>query len=202
MNRSLQRRMKQIELRAELQRRVAATLAKPPDPSIAAVHEAAHERLALHYGCKVSACFVYPDGQRGVTSFQAPLWRLDGDRSIRDPLGQIRARAATVMAGPAAEALWERRPVPDAEALLVSERIDSEEIPHELDRLFRMTFIAFKPTHLDVESARRALDNGTTWLSAMLIGTRRQMLDLLTNEWPDLLARARKLDRSAKQQAA
>jgi hypothetical protein len=173
------------------------------EPTIAAVHEAAHERLARRYGCEVLACFVYPDGRRGATFFEPPLWRLEGDSSIRDPLGQIRARAATVMAGPAAEALWEGWQAPDAEALLLSELTDSPEVPNELDRFFRMTLVAFKPTReLNVGTARRALNCGSTWLAAMLNGTRQRVLDVLQDEWPHVLARARELDRSARRQAA
>jgi hypothetical protein len=107
------------------------------------------------------------------------------------------------MAGPAAEARWEGRQVPNAAELLRAEPTDSPEVTDELDRVFRMTVVAFKPTRLlNVASAKRAVEDGSTWLAAMLTGTRRRVLEVLTDEWPQVLARARELDRAARQAAA
>jgi hypothetical protein len=94
--------------------------------SLAAVHEAAHEVVALEYGCRDVRAFVR-SRENGVCFHRLPpleRWDEMAGRWLIDDLGRIRARAAVAMAGGMAEAISDTSVVPDYEPLLISESAD------------------------------------------------------------------------------
>jgi hypothetical protein len=158
-------------------------------PSPAAIHEAAHVLVARRYGCDVHGAFVDRDGRNGRTYFDAPRTRFENGRLLRDPLGRIRALSAVSMAATIAERIAAGQPIEGHEELLLTETLDPAEAKYFdnlIERLWTEASVAFRHNHHD----------GATWLEAMLVGVRRQVIELLRERWPELISLARELDRA------
>lgn len=99
---------------------------RAPDVSRSAIHEAAHELVALKYGCSDVHAFVR-SRESGACYHRLPptqRWDETAGRWRNDELARVRARAAVSMAGVMAEAMLEGLPIPDHEALLTREAAD------------------------------------------------------------------------------
>lgn len=167
-------------------------------PSPAAIHEAAHEFVALEYGCRDVHAFVR-SRESGVCYQRLPPTRrwdqgIGGWRT--DDLARVRARAAVSMAGEMAEAIFDGLPVPDYEALLTRESADPvfEEFGFEygsLEEVFNHAVSVFG----DHRVAAR-------WMQAALPGIRSKTYRLLQQGWDGLLRRAAELDRTLTERDA
>jgi hypothetical protein len=165
--------------------------------SRAAVHEAAHELVALEYGCRDVHAFVR-SRERGVCYHRLPpleRWDETAGRWLTDDLGRIRARAAVAMAGGMAEAICDGSVVPDYEALLISESADPifREYCFEygsLEEAFNHATSVFGDHH----SAAR-------WLKAALPGVHANTHRILEQNWLELLRRAHELDQTLRRSA-
>ncbi len=161
-------------------------------PSPAAIHEAAHELVALEYGCRDVHAFVR-SRESGVCYQRLPptrRWDLDIGGWRTDDLARVRARAAVSMAGEIAEAMLEGRSVPDYEALLTRESADPvfDEFAFEygaLEEVFNHAVSVFG----DHKVAAR-------WMEAALPGVRSKTHRVLQQNWDGLLRRAAELDRT------
>jgi hypothetical protein len=161
-----------------------------PTISPAAIHEAAHELVALSYGCRDVHAFVC-SRENGVCYHRLPRrrrWNEAPGIWQNDDLARVRARAAVSMAGPMGEAILEGREVPDYEALLTSEAADPvfSEFGFEygaLEEVFEHATAEFGCHHRAAE-----------WLKAALPGVRAKTYAILMDDWPCVLRRARELD--------
>jgi hypothetical protein len=166
-------------------------------PSPAAVHEAAHELVANEYGCCDVHAFVR-SRESGVCYHRLPPTRRWDDSAGKwrtDDLARVRARAAVSMAGGMAEAIFEARPVPDYEELLIVESADPifREYGFEygsLEEAFNHATAIFGDHHL---AAR--------WLKAALPGVYANTHRILKQNWPELLRRAHELDQTLRRSA-
>ena len=105
---------------------LTSAIERSPEPSRAAIHEAAHELVALRCGCSDVRAFLR-SRESGVCFHRLPpkqRWDVAAARWRNDDLAGIRARAAVSMAGVMAEAMVEGQPIPDHEALLTREAAD------------------------------------------------------------------------------
>jgi hypothetical protein len=160
--------------------------------SPAAVHEAAHELVALKFGCRDVHAFVRSP-ESGICYHRLPpaqRWDLSIGKWRTDDLARVRARAAVSMAGEIAEAMLDGLPVPDHEALLTQESADPafEEFGFEygsLEEVFNHTVSVFG----DHKVAAR-------WMKAALPAVRSKTLRVLQENWGRLLRRAAELDGS------
>jgi hypothetical protein len=164
----------------------------PSRPSPAAIHEAAHELVALKFGCRDVHAFVR-SRKSGVCYHRLPpetLWDDSAGKWRRDDLARVRARAAVSMAGGMAEAMIDGRNVPDYEALLTNESADPvfSEFGFEygsLEEVFNHATSVFGDHRL---AAR--------WMTAALPGVHAKTRTLLRTKWSALLARASELDQT------
>jgi hypothetical protein len=166
-------------------------------PSPAAVHEAAHEVVALEYGCRDVHAFVR-SRESGVCYHRLPperKWDGAAHRWRNDDLGCIRARAAVATAGGMAESIFDDRSVPDYEELLIAESADP----------------IFKEYGFEYGSLEEASNHATSvfgdhhvaadWLKAALPGVHANTHRILKQNWPQLLRRADELDQTLRRSA-
>jgi hypothetical protein len=166
-------------------------------PSPAAIHEAAHELVALEYGCRDVHAFVR-SRERGVCYHQLPptqKWDDAAGKWRNDDLARVRARAAVSMAGGMAEAIIEDRSVPGYEELLIAESADPifREYGFEfgsLEEAFNHATSVFGEHHVAAD-----------WLKAALPGVHANTHRLLKQKWPQLLRRAHELDQTLRRSA-
>jgi hypothetical protein len=165
--------------------------------SRAAVHEAAHELVALEYGCRDVRAFVR-SRESGACYHRLPpkqKWDSAASKWRSDDLGRIRARAAVSMAGGMAESIFEDRSVPDYEELLIAESADPifEEYGFEfgsLEEAFNHATSVFGDHHV-----------AAGWLKAALPGVHANTHRILKQNWPQLLRRAYELDQTLRSSA-
>jgi hypothetical protein len=187
------------DLRSDVNSTLATDRAHPPSPALsaAAIHEAAHELVALEYGCRDVHAFVR-SRESGVCYHRLPPTRRWDDAAGKwrnDDLGRIRARAAVAMAGRMAESIFEELPVPDYEELLIAESADPvfREYAFEfgsLEEAFNHATAIFGDHHL---AAR--------WIKAALPGVHANTHRILKQNWPELLRRAHQLDQTLRRSA-
>jgi len=160
--------------------------------SSAAIHEAAHELVALNYGCRdVHALVRGPE--RGVCYFRLPAserWDDHAGEWREDDLARVRARAAVSMAGGMAEAIFDGRDVPDFEELLIAESEDPALRTRgyeygSLEEVFNHATSVFRDHRL---AAR--------WMTAALPGVHQKTHKILSENWSRLLRRAGELDQT------
>ena len=174
-----------------------STRAPSPPVSRAAIHEAAHEVVALEYGCRDVHAFVR-SRESGVCYHRLPAkqkWDGAAGKWRNDDLGRIRARAAVAMAGGMAESIFEDRSVPDYEELLIAESADPifEEYGFEfgsLEEAFNHATSVFGDHHV-----------AAGWLKAALPGVHANTHRILKQNWPQLLRRAHELDQTLRSSA-
>jgi hypothetical protein len=165
--------------------------------SRAAIHEAAHEVVALEYGCRDVHAFVR-SRESGVCYHRLPptqKWDSAAGKWRSDDLGRIRARAAVSMAGGMAESIFEDRSVPDYEELLIAESADP----------------VFREYGFEFGSLEEAFNHATSvfgdhhvaagWLEAALPGIHANTHRILKQNWPQLLRRAHELDQTLRRSA-
>ena len=165
--------------------------------SRAAVHEAAHELVALEYGCRDVRAFVRSH-ESGVCYHRLPpeqKWDSAAGKWRNDDLGRIRARAAVAMAGGMAEAISDGSVVPDYEPLLISESADPifSEYGFEygsLEEAFNHATSVFGDHH-----------RAACWLEAALPAIHANTHRILKQNWPQLLRRAHELDQTLRSSA-
>jgi hypothetical protein len=94
--------------------------------SRAAIHEGAHEVVALAYGCRDVQTSVHSAESGNCYHLMPPLTRWDDTMGIwlKDDLGRVRARAAVAMSGRMAECIHDERLIPGYEELLIGEGAD------------------------------------------------------------------------------
>ena len=174
-----------------------STRAPSPPVSLAAIHEAAHEVVALEYGCRDVHAFVR-SRESGVCYHRLPpleRWHETAGGWLTDDLGRIRARAGVAMAGGMAEAISDGRVVPDYEALLISESADPvfSEYGFEygsLEEAFNHATSVFGDHH-----------RAACWLEAALPAVHANTHRILKQNWPQLLRRAHELDQTLRRSA-
>jgi hypothetical protein len=182
-----------------MNRTLATDAARTPSPAVsaAAIHEAAHELIALEYGCLDVHAFVR-SRESGVCYHRLPPTRRWDDAAGRwrnDDLARVRARAAVSMAGEMAEAIFEDRSVPDYEELLIAESADPvfREYGFEygsLEEAFNHATSEFGDHHV-----------AAAWLEAALPGVHANTHRILKQNWPQLLRRAHGLDQTLRRSA-
>lgn len=174
-----------------------STRTPSPPVSRAAIHEAAHEVVALEYGCRDVQAFVR-SRESGVCYHRLPpleRWHETAGRWLTDDLGRVRARAAVAMAGLMAESIFEERSVPDYEELLIAESADPifEEYRFEygsLEEAFNHATGVFGDHHVAGD-----------WLKAALPGVHANTHRILKENWPRLFSRACELDETLRRSA-
>jgi hypothetical protein len=156
------------------------------------IHESGHEVVALAYGCRDVKTFLR-SRENGVCYHRLPpLERWDDSvrRWRTDDLGRVRARAAVSMSGWMAEAIYEERPIPGSEELLIAEGADPafDEFGFEygsLEEVFNHAAAVLSDHRI-----------GADWLKAALPGVHANTRRILEQNWPQLLRRARELDQT------
>jgi hypothetical protein len=174
-----------------------STRTPSPPVSRAAIHEAAHEAVALEYGCGDVHAFVR-SRESGVCYHRLPpkqKWDSAAGKWRNDDLGRIRARAAVAMAGGMAESIFEDRSVPDYEELLIAESADP----------------IFREYGFEFGSLEEAFNHATSlfgdhhvaagWLEAALPGVHANTHRILKQNWLQLLRRAHELDQTLRRGA-
>jgi hypothetical protein len=160
--------------------------------SRAAIHEAAHEVVALAYGCRDVQTFVHSAESGICYHLLPPLTRWDDTSGgwLADDLGRVRARAAVAMSGGMAECIYDERLIPGYEELLIGEGADP-------------TFDEFCFAYGSLEevfnhAATVFSDNGrgADWLKTALPGVYANTRTILEENWSHVLRRARELDQT------